>query len=268
MTSTINRPGMSIHLAQEILLDGIYQKSIDAADAKTKEEEEAAAAAVVAADEAAAKEGLFTKNLFENWIAPSDISTTEDADKVKARSLLNDAVILTSDGKMDDSGIVIKGAVEGSICAYLARYQAATALVKADNYYDQESYLSATALKSLSDEFTSDAINAQTKVETFLTNFETERLAEEPSSQEEAYSSLSKALKYINTELISYIKNVISSIDTIVISDSAVDAVTKYKEIDLNGLAQLFSKLSEFRIMIDLEEPEEDILFKGNFCAS
>ena len=268
MSSTINRPGMRTYLAQARFLTNMYAPSIAKANAIATAAAAEVEAALAAADEAAANEGLFTKNLFENWIAPSDISTTEDADKVKARSLLNDAVILSTDNYTDDSGKVIKGAVEGTICAYLARYQAATALVKADNYYDQESYLSAAAMKSLSDEFTSDAINAQTKVESFLTNFETVRLAEEPSSQEEAYSSLSKALKYINTELISYIKNVISSIDTIVLSDSAVDAVTKYEEIDLNGVTQLFSKLSEFRIMIDLEEAEEDLVFKGNFCGS
>tara|TARA_B100001059_G_scaffold236029_1_gene284312 strand:+ start:2194 stop:3120 length:927 start_codon:yes stop_codon:yes gene_type:complete len=308
MSSTINRPGMTSHLAQETLLDGIYQKSIDAADAKTKEEEEAAAAAVVAADEAAANEGLFTKNLFENWIAPSDISTTEDADKVKARSLVNDAVILTSDGKMDDNGNVIVGAVEEAVNALFTLYQSLLSEVTGTEMIVQGLVVVGSEYFKQADDFRNDVIIAQTKVKTFLANFETVRLAEEPSSEEEAYSSLSKALNYMNNDLISYIKFLINTVNTDVIvgrgargnintilgivrdelrlqgenegnSQDGIDITLLSGDLSdsiaqtndptvIAGINNIKTKLSEFRIMIGLQLPEEDLVFKGNFCAS
>jgi len=299
---------MTSHLAQETLLDGIYQKSIDAADAKTKEEEEAAAAAVVAADEAAANEGLFTKNLFENWIAPSDISTTEDADKVKARSLVNDAVILTSDGKMDDNGNVIVGAVEEAVNALFTLYQSLLSEVTGTEMIVQGLVVVGSEYFKQADDFRNDVIIAQTKVKTFLANFETVRLAEEPSSEEEAYSSLSKALNYMNNDLISYIKFLINTVNTDVIvgrgargnintilgivrdelrlqgenegnSQDGIDITLLSGDLSdsiaqtndptvIAGINNIKTKLSEFRIMIGLQLPEEDLVFKGNFCAS
>jgi hypothetical protein len=286
----------------------MYAPSIAKANAIATAAAAEAEAALAAADEAVANEGLFTKNLFENWIAPSDISTTEDADKVKARSLLRDAVILTSDHIMDDSGNVIVGAVEEAVNALFSFYQSLLAEVTGTEMIIQGLVVVGSEYFKQADDFRNDTIISETKVNTFLANFETVRLAEEPSSEEDAYTSLSKALNYMNNELISYIKFLINTVNTDVIvgrgargnintilgivrdelrlegeneGNSQDDTDITLLSGDLSdsiaqttdptviaGINNIKTKLSEFRIMIDLEEAEEVLVFKGDFCDS
>jgi hypothetical protein len=308
MSSTIDRPGMSAYLSQARFLTNMYAPSIAKANAIATAAAAEAEAALAAADEAVANEGLFTKNLFENWIAPSDISTTEDADKVKARSLLRDAVILTSDHIMDDSGNVIVGAVEEAVNALFSFYQSLLAEVTGTEMIIQGLVVVGSEYFKQADDFRNDTIISETKVNTFLANFETVRLAEEPSSEEDAYTSLSKALNYMNNELISYIKFIINTVNTDVIvgrgargnintilgivrdelrmegeneGNSQDDTDITLLSGDLSdsiaqttdptviaGINNIKTKLSEFRIMIDLEEAEEVLVFKGDFCDS
>lgn len=308
MSSTINRPGMSAHLAQARFQANMYAPSTAKANAIATAAAAEVEAALAAADEAVANEGLFTKNLFENWIAPSDISTTEDADKVKVRSLLRDAVILTSDNIMDDNGNVIVGAVEEAVNALFSFYQSLLSEVTGTEMIIQGLTVVGSEYFKQADDFRNDTIIAETKVNTFLANFETVRLAEEPSSEEDAYTSLSKALNYMNNELISYIKFIINTVNTDVnvgrgargnintilgivrdelrvegenegnsqddtditlLSGDLSDSIAQTTDPTvIAGVNNIKTKLSEFRILINLQLPEEEILIKGDFCDS
>ena len=58
-------------------------------------------------------------------------------------------------------------------------------------------------------------------------------------------------------------------IDITLLSGDLRDSIAQTNDPTvIAGINNIKTKLSEFRIMIGLQLPEEDLVFKGNFCAS